>query len=171
MSPARAWDRLQLALLRLLSILLALVDSLFGVRWGERLLERLAGRWQTRLAQIDASLAALQRERKQLHAQAEGLALYTAVVYLAGRKLGHGDLVFDPTDPRQEKILDANIELLVKEQLATVEMNEVTPGHHVYHLEPDWHRIQERLEKAACEAGPEAADWLRDGSSLIEELL
>jgi len=68
MSPPRASlrDRVQLRLLRMLSVSLALIDSLLGVSWGERLLERLAARWQARLAQIDADLAALEREREMV---------------------------------------------------------------------------------------------------------
>lgn len=172
MTPTRAsfWDRAQLRLLRLLSILVALVDGLFGIHWGEHLLERLAARWQARLAEIDASLAALEEERHLLRAQAEGLALYTAVIYLAGRMLARGELCFDPADPDDDKILAANIDLLVKEQLATVEMSEVEAGHYLYRLEPDWGEIQSRLEDAAGRAGPETAAWLRDGSKLIETL-
>lgn len=164
------WDRLQLRLLRLLSIGLDLIDGLLGVDWGERLLERLAARWQARLAEIDAALAALEEERALLHLQAEGLALCTAVTHLASRKLARGELCFDSADPHDEKVLDANIDLLVKEQLAAIEVNEVEAGHYLYRLEPDWDRIQTRLEQAASQAGPETASWLREGLRLIEQV-
>jgi hypothetical protein len=164
-------DRLQLRLLRLLSISLALIDRLLGVRWGEHLLERLAARWQARLAQIDAELAALEREREMVRLQAEGLALYTAVTFLAGRQLARGELRFDSADPNDEEVLQANIDLLVKERLAGVDVQEIEPGHYLYHLEPDWARIQTRLEEAATHAGPEAAGWLREGSRLAKEFL
>lgn len=173
MSPLRASlrDRVQLRLLRLLSVSLALIDSLLGVRWGERLLEHLAARWQARLAQIDADLAALEREREMVRLQVEGLALYTAVTYLASRQLARGELCFDSADPSDEEVLGANIDLLVKERLATVEVREVKTGHYLYRLEPDWAKIQARLEEAASHAGPEAASWLREGSKLVEEFL
>jgi hypothetical protein len=164
------WDQMQLRLLRLLSIALALVDGLLGVSWGEQLLDRLASRWQDHLAEIDAALAALEEERTRLHLQAEGLALYAAVTYLASRQMARGELCFDPADPDEEQALEANIDLLVKERLAAVEISPVGSGHDLYRLEPDWAQIQARLEQAASQADPEAAGWLRDGASLIEEL-
>ncbi len=172
MSPVQVsvWDRLQLRLLRLLSISLALVDGLLGVTWGERVLERLAARWQARLAQIDAALVALEEERALLHLRAEGLALCTAVTHLVSRKLARGELCFDPSDPQDEKVLDANIDLLVKERLAAIEVDEVEAGHYLYRLEPDWAKIQARLEQAASQAPPETKDWLQEGLRLIEEL-
>jgi hypothetical protein len=172
MSPSRAslGDRVQLRLLRLLSTLLALVDGLLGVSWGERLLDRLAAHWQARMVQIDAALAALEEERIRLRVQAEGLALYAAVTYLARRQMSCGELCFDPADPEDERALDANIDLLVKGQLATVEISQVEVGHDLYCLEPDWVQIQARLEQAASQAEPETAGWLRDGIRLIEEL-
>lgn len=172
MSPMRAslWDRVQLQLLRMLSISLALVDSLLGVSWGERLLDRLAARWQAQMAQIDAALDALEAERTRLRIQAEALALYAAVAYLTSRQLARGGLCFDPTDPEDERALDANIDLLVKERLATVEISQAGEGHDLYRLEPDWAQIGARLELAASQAEPETAGWLRDGAKLIEEL-
>jgi len=168
---ASPWDRLQLRLLRLLSISLAVIDSLLGVHWGERLLERMAARWQARLAQIDADLAALEKEREMVQLQAEGLALYTAVTFLASRQLARGELCFDSADPDDEEVLQANIDLLVKEQLAGVDVQEVEAGHYLYRLEPDWVKIQARLEEAAGHAGPQAEGWLRDGCRLVEELV
>jgi hypothetical protein len=172
MSPLRAslWDRVQLQLLRVLSISLALVDGLLGVSWGERLLDRLAARWQAHLAQIEATLTALEEERTRLRVRAEGLALYAAVTYLTSRQLARGELCFDPTDPEDEQALDANIDLLVKERLAAVEISQAGGGHDLYRLEPDWAKIRARLELAASQAEPETADWLRDGATLIEEL-
>lgn len=171
---SRRWasfrDRMELRMLRLLSISLAVMDRALGVRWGERLLARLAARWQARLAQIDADLAALEEEREMVQLQAEGLALYTAITYLASRQLARGELCFDSSDPDDEEILEANIDLLVKDRLASVDVQEIEPGHYLYHLEPDWAKIQARLEEAARHTGPETADWLRDGSRLIDKM-
>lgn len=172
MSPPRAslWDQVQLRLLRLLSISLALTDGLLGVSWGERLLDHLAARWQAHMVEIDAALAALEEERKRMGVQAEGLALYAAVIHLTSRQLARGELCFDPANPKDEEALDANIDLLVKERLAAVELIKAGEGHEIYRLEPDWAEIQTRLELAASQAEPETAGLLRDGARLIEEL-
>lgn len=163
------WDRVELRLLRLLSITLAILDGLLGVSWGKRVLDRLTARWQADLAKIDATLAALEQDRIRLRTQAEGLALYAAVTYLASRQSACGEICFDPADPDDEQALDANIELLVKERLAAIEICRVGEGHDLYRLEPDWAQIQARLEQAASQAEPETARWLRDGASMIEE--
>jgi hypothetical protein len=162
-------DRIQLALLRLLGVVLGTVDHLFHVRWGERLLGRMAGRWEARLAQLDEALALLEQERRRLHGQAEALAIQATAIYLAGRSLAHDELRFDPADPHDEEILDAIIELLVKDQLAAIEMQESETGHYVYRLEPDWPVIRMRLAEAAEQADPAIGEWLRDGLKLIDE--
>jgi hypothetical protein len=162
-------DRIPLALLRLLGVVLGTVDHLFHVRWGERLLGRMAGRWEARLAQLDEALALLEQERRRLHGQAEALAIQATAIYLAGRSLAHDELRFDPADPHDEEILDAIIELLVKERLAAIEMQELEPERYVYRLEPDWPVIRMRLAEAAEQADPAIGEWLRDGLKLIDE--
>ena len=69
--PLYTWEHVQLLMLRLLVAGLAVVDRLFNVRWGERLLERLAVRWQARLTQLDQTLAYLEEERQKLQLQTE----------------------------------------------------------------------------------------------------
>jgi hypothetical protein len=167
--PLSLRDRIQLALLRLLSVVLGTVDNLFHIQWGERLLGRMASRWEARLAMLDEALALLEQERRGLHAQAEALAIQATVIYLAGRSLAHDELRFDPADPHDEEILDAIIELLVKEQLAAIEMQEIEPERYVYRLEPDWPVIRTRLAEAAKQADPAIGEWLRDGLKLIDE--
>jgi hypothetical protein len=162
-------DRIQLALLRLLSVVLGTVDHLFHVRWGERLLGRMASRWEVRLAQLDEALSLLEQERRRLHGQAEALAIQATVIYLGGRSLAHDELLFDPADPHDEEILDAIIELLVKEQLAAIEMQEIEPERYIYRLEPNWPVIRNRLAEAAEEADPAIGEWLRDGLTFIDE--
>ncbi len=173
MNPTQGsfWDRTQLALLRLLTMLLALFDRLFNVRWGEHLLDRMANRWQAQLAQLDRSLARLEEERHRLQLQVEALAIHAATIYLGGRKLTHDELRFDPDLSHEEEILDASIDLLVKQRLATIETKEVEPGHFVYILEPDWAAIHSRLSAAAAQAEPEIAEWFREGLRFIEERL
>lgn len=169
--PLSFWNRAQLILLRLLSICLGWVDTLLNVRWGERLLYRLSNRWQTRLKQLDHALASLEKERQQIQVQAEALALQAATIYLGGRSLIYNELRFDPSVAHDEEMLDASIDLLVKQQLATIESVETEPGHFVYYLDPDWVAIRRRLTAAADRAGPENAEWFLEGIRLIEEAL
>ena len=168
-SSFHPWDRMQLTLLRLLGGALSFVDEVFCVDWGERLLGRMAGGWQARLAELDRALASLEEERYRLHLQAEALALHVAALYLARRSLVHEELRFDPADPRDEETLDASIDLLVKEHLAAIESEQIEPGHYVYHLEPDWSAIRARLSGAASQADPDMADWLLQGLEFIDD--
>lgn len=163
------WDQLQLVFLRLLATFLGAVDGLFHVRWGERLLERMAHHWQTQLVHLQESIDALEKERNRLHAQAEALAIHAAAIYLGGRTLARNQLVFDPAEPHDEELLDATIEILVKEQLATLETQEIEPGRYLYHLEPDWRAIRGRLAETAAGAEPDIADWLQEGLKFIDE--
>jgi hypothetical protein len=165
------WEKIQLALLRLLSITLALVDSLFNVHWGERLVARLSGHWQARLTYLDQALADLEKDRQQLQMQTEALAIQTAAIYLAGRSLAREELCFDPAKPRDEELLDATIDLLVKKRLAAIESQEIEPGHYVYHLEPDWPAIRAYLADAAACARPESAAWFREGLDFIDTVI
>jgi hypothetical protein len=170
-APLTLWDRTQLAILRVLSITLGWLDWLLNVHWGERLLNRLSGRWQARLDLLNASLADLEEERHRIQVQAEALAIQAATIYLGGRSLIHNELRFDPAIAHDEEMLDASIDLLVKQRLATIESVETEPGRFVYHLEPDWAAIHRRLSAAAEQAEPESAEWFLEGIRLIEETL
>lgn len=165
------WDQTQLALLRLLGICLGLLDRTFNLHWGEQVLTRMAQRWQAQLEQLDQEIAALEKERHQSQLLAEALVIHAATIYLAGRLLAHEELRFDPAIPRDEEILDATIDMLVKQQLATIASEEVEPGHFVYDLEPDWAAIYDRLDQAAQASDPEFAEWFRESLKLIKEAL
>jgi hypothetical protein len=168
-SPLSLWEQTQLTLLRFLSIVLGLLDHLFHVHWGEHLLDRMSQRWQTRLEQLDETLAHLEKERRRLRLQAEALAIHAATIYLGGRSLAQDELRFDPAVPGDEEILDASIALLVKQRLAAIESVEIEPGHFVYDLEPDWAAIHRHLGEVADKAEPETAEWLREGMRFIDE--
>jgi hypothetical protein len=161
----------QLVLLRLVSIILSLVDGLFNVQWGERLLDRLSRRWQVRAAELDEALARLEEERERLHAQAEALSIHAAAIYLGSRSLTRNELRFDPSDPRDEEMLSASIDLLVKKRLAAIKTEELESGGYVYHLEPGWTAIRTHLSDAAKQAEPEIAEWFREGLSFIDEAI
>jgi len=164
------WERAQLFFLRLLSAGLGLADNLLGVHWGERILARLARRWQAQVDQIDEAMASLREEQDRLEVLLDGLRLQTAALYLGNRQLAQGELRFDPAEPHEEEILDATIELLVKKGLAAIETEEIEAGHYIYHLAPDWRAIRTRLDEAAEQAEPETARWLREGLGLLDQV-
>ena len=163
------WDRAQLFLLRLLSIGLGIVDRLFRIDWGERLLDRMSRRWEDQLDQLDATLASLEQEREQIQAQSEALAIHAAAIYLAGRSLTQETLRFDPARSHDDEILDATIDLLVKQRLASIETDEVEAGRFVYTVEPDWTAILAQLRDAANQAEPDVAEWFQEGIRFIAE--
>jgi hypothetical protein len=167
--PLTFWDRAQLTLLRMLSIGLGLVDRLFHVDWGERVLGRMSRKWESQLEELDAILAQLEQEREQLQSHSEALAIHAAAVYLASRNLTQERLRFDPEISHDDEILDATIDLLVKQRLASIETEEVNDGHFVYTIEPNWAAILERLRTAADEADPEVAEWFQEGIRFIDE--
>jgi hypothetical protein len=166
-------EQIELALLRLLTLLLGLVDALLGVRWGAQALDRLEARWQTRLAELDESLAALDREHQRLRSVADALSIHAASLYLGRRYLAHGELRFDPAEPRDEEVLDATIDVLVKRRLAAIEPEDTGENHYVYHLEPDWCAIRARLVAAMNKAETESgiAEWFDEGIAFIDEAL
>lgn len=166
--PLSVWDQVQLVLLRGFSLVLGGVDRVLGLRWGERLLDHMARGWQEQLDRVNANLDHLEQERLQLHRQMDAMALQAAALHLGGRSLARHELRFDPADPQDERILDASINLLVKQHLAAIEEEEVGAGHYVYHLEPDWPAIRAELASAAEIAAPEIADWLREGVQYID---
>ena len=163
------WDRAQLFLLRILSIGLGLLDRLFRIDWGERVLDRMSRRWEDQLDQLDATLAHLEQEREQIQAQSEALAIHAAAIYLAGRSLTQETLRFDPALSQDDEILDATIDLLVKQRLASIETEEVEAGRFVYTLEPDWAAILAKLRDAADQSDPEVAEWFQEGIRFIAE--
>ena len=163
-------DRVELGLIRLATRGLVWVDRLFNVRWGERLLDRASDGWQDQMAALDQALVQLGQERDRLEEQIEALSIHLAAVYLGGRQLARGELCFDPKDPRDEELLDASIDLLVKQRLATIDTQEIGSGHYIYHLEPDWAAIRDVLARAAAQAEPENAEWYREGVRFIDEM-
>ncbi len=168
-TPLTFWDRVQLFLLRLLSISLGLLDRLFHSDWGERVLGRMSRRWEDQLDQLDETLARLEQEREQIQAQSEALAIHAAAIYLAARDLTRDKLQFDPAVSHEDKILDATIDLLVKQRLASIDTQEIEDRHFIYTIEPDWTAILSYLRSAADKAAPEVADWFQEGIQFIDQ--
>jgi hypothetical protein len=150
---------------------LGIVDALLHVQWGAKILSRMAARWQLQLARLDQALEDLEKERRDADLQAHALSMYAAALYLGRRRLARGELIFDPSDPRDEEVLDASIDLLVKERLADIETQEVGKGRYTYRLEPDWLAIRACLAAALDQANPESDDWLREGLAFIDDAL
>lgn len=166
----RSWrDQAQLILLRITARLLGVVDRLFNVQWGQGLLVRMANHWQSQIVQLNQAISHLEQERGQIQEQAEALAIHAAAIYLGGRSLARNELCFDPDDPHDEEMLDASIDLLVKQRLAAIEMVELEGDHYLYQLEPDWAAIRVRLAEAIEQSEPETADWFREGLRFIDE--
>jgi predicted ribosome quality control (RQC) complex YloA/Tae2 family protein len=168
-TPLTFWDRAQLLLLRVLSIALGLIDRLFQIDWGERALERMSRRWENQLEELDATLARLEEEREQVQTQSEALAIHAAAIYLAARNLTQDKLRFDPEISHDDEILDATIDLLVKQRLASIETEEIEADHFVYTIDPDWRAILSKLRAASAEADPEIAEWFEEGIRFIDE--
>jgi hypothetical protein len=163
------WNHLEMRLIHLLSIALAVIDTMFRVHWGERLLSRWTDRWQMRLSRLEEEVARLEAERDRVRSQSQALALNAAAVYLGGRSLLHGELRFNPADPREEEILDATVNLLVKSRLAAISPQETDPGHYLYYLEPDWPAIRAHLAQAAQQSEPQVADWFGESVKFIDD--
>ena len=108
----------------------------------------MSRKWERQLEALDQTLARLEQEREQIQDQSEALAIHAAAIYLAGRGLTDDGLRFDPELSHDDEILDATIDLLVKQRMASIETEEIDKGHFVYTLEPDWAAILQRLRAA-----------------------
>lgn len=143
---------------RILFLGLSIVDRLFGTRWVQRELERR----RQRLAEYQARMANIQQEIDYLQVRLEGLHLQLCLLYLRHRHMtGLEDWLRFESGGSDEPGLDILIEHLVKPRLAAIEVQETTPGHHVYHLRPDWKAIATAVGDALKMLEPETLTWLR----------
>lgn len=143
---------------RILFLGLSIVDRLFGTRWVQRELERR----RQRLAEYQARMANIQQEIDHLQVRLEGLHLQLCLLYLRHRHMTglEGWLRFE-SGGSDEPGLEILIEHLVKPRLAAIEVQETAPGHHVYHLRPDWKAIATAVGDALKMLEPETLTWLR----------
>ncbi len=142
---------------RILFLGLATVDKLFGSRWVQRELERRRKRvvaYQERMTNIQQEIGDLETRLDELHVQ-------LCLLYLRHRYMTDVDnwLRFE-TGSNDERGLDLLIEYLVKPRLAAIEMHEIAPNHHVYHLRPDWTAIAAAIGDAPETLELEALAWL-----------
>lgn len=143
---------------RILFLGLSIVDRLFGTRWVQRELERR----RQRLAEYQARMANIQQEIDQLQVRLEGLHLQLCLLYLRHRHMtGLEDWLRFESGGSDEPGLEILIEHLVKPRLAAIEVQEIAPGHHVYHLRPDWKAIATAVGDALKMLEPETLTWLR----------
>ena len=143
---------------RVLFLALAVVDRLFSTHCVQRELDR---RWR-RLTEYQAQAARIQQDIERLEQGLEGLHLQLCLLYLRHRHVMDVDnwLRFETGDS-EEAGLNLLIEHLVKPRLAAVEMQETTPGHHVYCLRPDWTAIAAAIGDPLETLEPEILAWLR----------
>ena len=142
---------------RFLFLALAVVDRLFGTRLVQRELDRR----REHLAVYQARMADIQQEIDLLGERLEGLHLQLCLLYLRHRHMVDVDdwLRFE-SGGSDESGLDLLIEHLVKPRLAAIEMQEMVPGHHIYHLCPDWEAIAAAIGDALEMLEPETLAWL-----------
>lgn len=143
---------------RILFLGFAAADRLFGTRLVQRELDRR----RERLAEYQARMANMQQEIDFLGERLEGLHLQLCLLYLRHRHMADVEdwLCFE-SGGSDEPGLDLLIEHLVKPRLAAIEMQETMPGHHVYHLRPDWEAIAAAMGDALETLEPETLAWLR----------
>jgi hypothetical protein len=143
---------------RALFLVLAVADRLLGTHWVQTELDR---RWK-RLTEYQAQMGDMQQEMARLESGLEKLQLQLCLIYLRHRHMMDLDnwLHFE-SGGSEEPGLDLLIEHLVKPQLAAVEMQETTPGHHVYHLRPYWTAIAAAIGEPLEALEPEIRTWLR----------
>lgn len=143
---------------RVLFLVLAAADRLLGTHWVHTELDR---RWR-RLTTYQAQMGDIRQEIARLESGLEKLQLQLCLIYLRHRHMIDLDnwLRFE-SGGSEEPGLDLLIEHLVKPRLATVEMRETTPGHHLYHLHPDWTAIAATIGEPLEALEPEIRTWLR----------
>lgn len=142
---------------RILFLGLVIVDRLFSTHWVQRELERR----RERLAEYQVRMADFQQEIDLLQVRLEKLHLQLCLLYLCHRQMmGLEDWLRFESGGSDEPGLDLLIEHLVRPRLATIEMHEIAPGHHVYHLHPDWKAIVAAIGDAAETLEPETLAWL-----------
>lgn len=143
---------------RLLFMVLLVVDRLFGTHWVQRELDRR----KEQLAEYQARTANIQQEIEHLGARLNGLHLQLCLLYLRQRHMtGLEDWLRFESGGSDEPGLDLLIEHLVKPRLAAIETHETSPGHHVYHLHPDWGGIAAAIGDEPKTLEPETLAWLR----------
>lgn len=142
---------------RLLFAVLLAVDKLFSTQWVQREVKRR----QAIVAGYQRQAAGLQQEIEHLDAELTALHLRFCLLYLRQRHMADLEnwLRFESGNS-DEAGLDLLIKHLVKPRLATIEMHETAPGHHVYHLRPDWKAIAAAIGDTVETLEPETIAWL-----------
>jgi hypothetical protein len=142
---------------RLLFAVLLVVDKLFGTQ----LAQQEVNRRQAIVAGYQRQAAGLQQEIEHLDAELTALHLRFCLLYLRQRHMADLEnwLRFESGNS-DEAGLDLLIKHLVRPRLAAIETHETTPGHHVYHLRPDWRAIAAAIGDTVETLEPETIAWL-----------
>jgi len=143
---------------RLLFTTFLIVDKLFGTH----LVQKEINRRQAVVAEYQRRTKDIQQEIGNLETHLTKLHLQLCLLYLHQRHITNlkNWLRFESGNT-DEAGLDLLIEHLVKPRLAAVEVHETAPGHHVYHLRPDWGAIAAAIGNAAETLEPETMAWLQ----------
>ncbi len=139
-------------------VCLLVVDRLLGTN----LVERELARRRAKITAYRARLTKIEEQLGRLESTLGTINLRLCLLYLWKRNLmsPHGWLHFDPADPQEDKGLDLLINHMVKPHLAAIAEEELTKGHYIYHIEPDWGAIRNLLTNQQVKLGSELAGWL-----------
>ncbi len=143
---------------RILFLLLIIIDRLLGTSFTEREVNRR----RAKLAEYKARLEVVEEQLTRLENTLETLNLRLCLLYLWERNLTWPNrwLRFDPADSQDDKELDLLIHYLVKPRLATIDEEEVTEDHYVYHIKPDWTAIRALLASQQVKLETDMGLWL-----------
>ncbi|TEU12823.1 MAG: hypothetical protein E3J21_20160 [Anaerolineales bacterium] len=145
---------------RILFTALILVDHLLGTH----LVEKELAHREAKVARYRAQMTELEKQLTRLEGLLGAINMRLCLLYLRERSLLLPErwLSFDPDDPEEDRGLDLVIEHLVKPRLATIEMDKVEEGHHVYHLQPDWAAIHAFFAEQQADLEPDMRGWLSE---------
>lgn len=135
---------------------------------GTRLIEWELARRQRLIDQLVIEMQDVNRELAVLSADLELCQLAMCLVDLRARS-ERNDLEnwlrFAPHSDGEEALLNKVIECLVKSRLASVDVEPVGLDIYVYHLNPDWPAIVERLREISL--GVSLMSWLEEQSRFV----
>jgi len=142
---------------RILFTILVIADKLFDTN----LMQREVQRRQKLLADYRKQARNIHQEVSNLENQLEDLHLQLCLLYLRQRHVTDPqDWLYFETGDSNEAGLDLLIEHLVKPRLAAIKVREISPGHHAYHLHPDWKSIADVIGDINNILEPETLSWL-----------
>lgn len=149
---------------KMLAILAALSDHLFGTHLGQRLLAR----YDARIAQLERELADIEMARARLDSAAEALTLSTCALVLSSFESSpEGGILFEPGG-EQDALLQTSINWMVKPGLASIREHARPGGQFAYELFPRWEAICAYLAELAERLEPQLAAHVRQNIQQVQ---